>query len=95
MNLLDASTFKITDRKAILRRIQAALQRDPACRFDFKGTWKEATPDENANWDARQCLLRLTSAFPVDKPLESLGAQEESRSPEGDLAHTPDQIAEA
>jgi hypothetical protein len=93
-NILDAPMFRNSDRKAILSRVQAALQASPDCRFDFKGTWKELTRDENANWDARQCILMLRSSFPIDKTLEALSTEEQPESPVGDLGHAPDQVGE-
>lgn len=95
MNIFDAPTFKLSDRKALVSRVHAALIADPNCRFDFKGPFRAPTADEFGNWEARQHFLKVSLAFPVDKPLEALGTEEQAGSPEGNLTHTPDQVVEA
>jgi hypothetical protein len=62
-NLFNCPVFKISDRVAILERILTALQDDPNCRTSFKGTWRDLTPDETANWEARQNVLALLLLF--------------------------------
>ena len=95
MNILDAPTFKLSDRKTICQRVQAALLKNDDCAYPVRGSWHEPSRDEYANWEARQHFLKVSLTFPVDKPLETLSAEQETGSPDGDLAHTPDQISEA
>lgn len=64
-SLFSCLTFKISDRLNILQRVMSALQADPDCRLSFKGTWREMTPDEKANWEARQTILVLGLSFPI------------------------------
>lgn len=64
-NILNAPTFKLTDRAAILERILQALQSDSLCRWDFKGSYRKLTEDEEANWDARTTVARLLFTFPA------------------------------
>lgn len=64
-NILNAPTFKLTDRAAILERILQALQSDSLCRWDFKGSYRKMTVDEEANWDARTTVAQLLRAFPA------------------------------
>ena len=95
MNILDAPTFKLSDRKAICQRVQAALLRDPDCVYPVRGPWREPSRDEHANWEARQHFLQASLTFLVDRTLVPLSTEQETGSPDGDLAHTPDQISEA
>jgi hypothetical protein len=85
-NLLNAPTFKISDRKVIVNRVHEALLADPDCRYDFKGMWLP-THAELGNWEARQhCLVVSQSYTPaepdspsslvVDVALEPVSAQE-------------------
>lgn len=62
-NLLDCSTFKIADRKAILQRVYDALLASPDAMLDFKNQHRY-TPDETANWQARQDIADLLLSFP-------------------------------
>ena len=64
-NLLTCPMYKIEDRKAIVVRVLDALLAGPDCRYDFKGPWKKLTPDEQANWDARQSLVQIKQTFPM------------------------------
>ena len=95
MNILDAPTFKISDRKVLVARVHGALLLNPDCRYVVAGGWKSLNHDEYGNWEARQHFLNVSLSFPVDKPLETLGTENETGSPEGDSAHAPDQVAEA
>jgi hypothetical protein len=94
-NILDAPTYTYAARKALLSRIQTALCADPDCRYDFKGPFRAPTADEFGNWQARQDVLQAKLTFPVDQTLETLSAENQPSGPDGNLAHTPDQIAEA
>jgi hypothetical protein len=94
-NLAEAPTFRISDRKLMLGRIHGQLLLSPDCKYPVRGAWMNLTHDEYGNWEARQHFLRLSLALPIDKPLESLGTENETGSPEGDLAHAPDQVGEA
>ena len=94
-NLLNGSLFKISDRKDICQRVQAALLRDPDCVYPVRGPWREPSRDEHANWEARQHFLQASLTLLVDRTLVPISAEQETGSPDGDLAHTPDQISEA
>jgi len=63
-NILNAPTFKLVDRYAILDRVLVALQTDSNCRWDFKGSYRKLTDEEEANWDARLTVARLLYGFP-------------------------------
>lgn len=70
-NLLACPMYKIEDRRAIVSRILDALLADPDCRYTFShGEWKSMTPDEVANWESRELLVRIRDSFPVasDEP---------------------------
>lgn len=69
-NLLDCPTYKIEDRREILDRVLRALQDDPNCYHAVRGGWRRLTPDEAANWDARESITGLRSTFKVasDEP---------------------------
>ena len=95
MNILDAPTFKLSDRKTICQRVQAALLKNDDCAYPVRGSWHEPSRDEYANWEARQHFLKVSLTFLVNRTLVSVSAEEQAGSPDGNLAHTPDQITEA
>ena len=66
MNILDAPTFKISDRKLLVARVHGALLLDPDCRYVVAGGWKSLSHDEYGNWEARQHFLKVSLSFPVD-----------------------------
>ena len=94
MNILDAPTFKLSDRKLLVARVHGALLLNPDCRFPVAGGWRNLSHDEYGNWEARQHFLKVSLTFPVDKPLETLSAEKQPESPIGDLAQAPDQVGE-
>lgn len=69
-NILDAPTYKLTARAAILERVLQALQADPLCRWDFKGSYRNLTEDEEANWDARTTVAQLLFTFPASAAVD-------------------------
>jgi hypothetical protein len=95
LNILDAPTFKISDRKLLVARVHGQLLLSPDCRYPVAGGWRNLTHDEYGNWEARQHLLSVSLSFPVDKPLETLSAEEQPGCPIRHLGHAPDQVAEA
>ena len=76
-NLLERPIFKLEDRRAMCLAVLAALFADKSCRFDFKGEWKKPTPDEEANWEARQTLTQSVLSYPSTN-LGMMGAVAES-----------------
>jgi hypothetical protein len=94
LNILDAPTFKISDRKLIVARVHGQLLISPDCRYPVAGGWKSLSHDEYGNWEARQHFLKVSLAFSVDKALETLSAEEQPESPVGDLGQAPDQVGE-
>lgn len=63
-NLLNHPTYKIADRRAILVRLMAALLRDDNCTYPGRGPWQKLTPEEIANWEARETVVGLLRLFP-------------------------------
>jgi len=90
LNLFDAPTFKIADRKLLVSRVHAQLLLDPDCRYPVRGGWMALSHDEYGNWEARQHFLNVSLTFLVDRTLVPLSTEQETGSPDGDLAHTPD-----
>ena len=65
-NLLSCPMFKIEDRKIMVTRVLDALLADPDCRYNLgRGTWRQMTADETANWEARELLVQIKRTFPV------------------------------
>ena len=62
-NLLDHPTYKIEDRKRILERTYWALLDDSNAVTSFKGGFAPMSPDELANWAARQTVVALIQTF--------------------------------
>jgi hypothetical protein len=99
-NLADAKTHKLSDRRQILLRILGQLLLDRDCRYFLScGNWRPLTADQQANWDARStiqtCLQDFPSPLPIDLPLETLSTEEQTGSPDGNLAHAPDEVVES
>jgi hypothetical protein len=68
-NLLLCPTFKIEDRRAIVRRVLDALLADPECRYTFgRSEWKQLTPDEEGNWIARQHFTTVSLSYRESDP---------------------------
>ena len=95
MNILDAPTFKISDRALLVARVHGQLLLSPDCRYPVAGGWRNLTHDEYGNWEARQHFLKVSLTFLVDRALVPISAEQETGSPDGNLAHAPDQISEA
>lgn len=62
---LDLPTYKIEDRREILERVLQALLADPDCFYPVRGALKSLTPDEIANWEARESIMTLKRTFKV------------------------------
>jgi hypothetical protein len=78
-NLFNAPTFKLSDRRAILIRTLEALMADSACRWSFKGTWREPTLEERDNWNAREsvaALIREFPSLPINVSSEAVSAEQ-------------------
>lgn len=71
-NILDSPTYKLEDRRTILERVHQALLDNPDCYHSVRGGWKALTPDETANWEARESIMALKRTFKVasDEPPE-------------------------
>jgi hypothetical protein len=81
VNLADAPTHKIADRREILNRVLDRLLASPDCRAVFNREWKPLNSDESANWEARTTISNALfslppSTLPVDLPLETLSTEE-------------------
>ena len=64
-NLLEAPSYKVEDRRAILKRVLAFLLKSDDCRYNFKGPWVRLTPEEEGNWQARCAVVHCLEALPA------------------------------
>lgn len=64
MGLFRAPTFKVEDRRQLTLRVLGALLLDKDCRYKAFGEWQKLTPEETANWEARETLIKILKTFP-------------------------------
>lgn len=63
-NITSRSLYKLSDRRGLLQRVYDALLADR----DFSPTLtRSSSPEEYANWDARETVVRAMREFPVEE----------------------------